>query len=306
MDDLLPEFLEETNEALATLNTGLVKFEQDPSDADILGNIFRLAHIIKCTSGFLGLPRLEKVAHRSEDLLGLFRDGKLEVSPEAATLILKCIDCFRGLLDELGKTGEEPEGDDTEIITELEAMAKGDTSAAPPTVQAATGGSDQAASNEASKEEIAVSMEAAALDGKEGAVKLSGKRILVVDDSRFFRNLIEPFLSVAGYEVFTAENGDSALQILEKGAEFDAIVSDIEMPGMNGFELCQAVKADGRWSNVPMIALSWRATDEFVQRGKKAGFQEYVAKTEREDLLAVLERALTTSVDATQPSGDTA
>jgi two-component system chemotaxis sensor kinase CheA len=68
MDDLLPEFLEETNEALATLDTELVKFEQDPSDADILGNIFRLAHIIKCTSGFLGLPRLEKVAHRSEDL----------------------------------------------------------------------------------------------------------------------------------------------------------------------------------------------------------------------------------------------
>jgi CheY-like chemotaxis protein len=306
MDDLLPEFLKETNEALAALDTELVKFEQDPSDAEILGNIFRLTHMIKCTSGFLGLPRLEKVARRSEVLLGLFRDGRLEVSPEAVTLVLKCIDCFRSLLDELRKTGEEPEGDDTEIITELETMANDDTSAALLTIEAATGGGGQAVSKELSKENIAASMEAATIDSKEGAAKLGGKRILVVDDSRFFRNLIGPFLSVAGYEVYTAENGNRALQILENGKEFHAIFSDIEMPGMNGFELCQAVKADGRWSNIPMFALSSHATEEFVQRGKEAGFQEYVAKTNRVDLLAVLELALITSVDPPQPAGDAA
>ncbi|MEQ8196181.1 MAG: chemotaxis protein CheW, partial [Rhodospirillales bacterium] len=143
----------------------------------------------------------------------------------------------------------------------------------------------------------------AALDGQQGAARLSGKRVLVVDDSRFFRNLIVPFLSVAGYEVFTAENGSSALQMLDRGAHFDAIVSDIEMPGMNGFEFAESVKADGRWTDTPLIALSSRAGQDFIERGKRAGFQEYVAKTKRDDLLAVLEVALTTPSDERAAGG---
>ncbi|MEQ8193207.1 MAG: Hpt domain-containing protein, partial [Rhodospirillales bacterium] len=146
MDDLLAEFLEETNENLAILDTELVKFEQDPSDSEILGNIFRLVHTIKGTSGFLGLPRLEKVAHRGEDLLGQFRDGKLQVTPAAVTLILKCIDRIRELLTELGETGEEPAGDDTELVSQLEAMASGETApaVAPPADDTANGAADEA------------------------------------------------------------------------------------------------------------------------------------------------------------------
>ena len=59
MDDLLREFLTETNESLDTVDNQLVRFEQDPSDAKILDNIFRLVHTIKGTCGFLGLPRLD-------------------------------------------------------------------------------------------------------------------------------------------------------------------------------------------------------------------------------------------------------
>lgn len=87
MDDLLSEFLTETSESLAVIDVELVKFEQDPNNAEILGNIFRLVHTIKGTCGFLGLPRLESVAHAGENILGKFRDGALEVTPEAVTLI---------------------------------------------------------------------------------------------------------------------------------------------------------------------------------------------------------------------------
>jgi two-component system chemotaxis sensor kinase CheA len=127
MDDLLNEFLTETAESIAVIDVELVKFEQDPNDAEILQNIFRLVHTIKGTSGFLGLPRLEKVAHHGEDVLGKFRDGELEVTPVAVTLILKAIDTIKVLLAELEDTGSEPEGDDSEIIAELEAMAENRT-----------------------------------------------------------------------------------------------------------------------------------------------------------------------------------
>ncbi len=127
MDDLLSEFLTETSESLAVIDVELVKFEQDPNDEAILGNIFRLVHTIKGTCGFLGLPRLEAVAHAGENVLGKFRDGVLDVTPEAVTLILKCIDTIRDLLGELESTGEEPEGKDTALIDELNAMAEGRT-----------------------------------------------------------------------------------------------------------------------------------------------------------------------------------
>ncbi len=134
MDDLLTEFLTETTESIGVIDGELVRFEQDPNDSEILSNIFRLVHTIKGTCGFLGLPRLEKVAHAGEDVLGLFRDGKLEVTPEAVTTILKCIDRIRELLEGLEETGEEPEGDDTEIITELRAHIGGESSPAPAVV----------------------------------------------------------------------------------------------------------------------------------------------------------------------------
>ena len=80
MDDLLSEFLTETSENLAVLDVELVRLEQTPDDPALLGNIFRLVHTIKGTCGFLGLPRLEAVAHAGENVLGRVRDGALPVS----------------------------------------------------------------------------------------------------------------------------------------------------------------------------------------------------------------------------------
>ncbi|HEY3144749.1 MAG TPA: Hpt domain-containing protein, partial [Dongiaceae bacterium] len=77
MDDLLSEFLTETSENLAVLDVELVKLEQNPNDMELLGNIFRLVHTVKGTCGFLGLPRLESVAHAGENILGKLRDGEL-------------------------------------------------------------------------------------------------------------------------------------------------------------------------------------------------------------------------------------
>ena len=91
MDDLLREFLTETNDSLEIVDVELVRFEQDPNNVQILDNIFRLVHTIKGTCGFLGLPRLEALTHAAETLMGKFRDG-MEVTSDAVTLILSTID----------------------------------------------------------------------------------------------------------------------------------------------------------------------------------------------------------------------
>src|SRR5918997_5190137 len=100
MDDLLREFLTETGEHLDTVDVELVRFEQDPNNQAILSNIFRLVHTIKGTCGFLGLPRLEALAHAAETLMGKFRDG-MPVTTEAVTVILLTIDRVKQILSDL-------------------------------------------------------------------------------------------------------------------------------------------------------------------------------------------------------------
>ncbi|MGF1463587.1 MAG: chemotaxis protein CheW [Maricaulaceae bacterium] len=134
MDDLLTEFLTETAESLDVIDTELVKFEANPNDVAILNNIFRLVHTIKGTCGFLGLPRLEAIAHAGETLLGKYRERSLTVTAEAVTLILESIDRIKSLLSHLEHEGAEPAGDDRDLIDQLEAAAEGklEGSSAPP------------------------------------------------------------------------------------------------------------------------------------------------------------------------------
>ncbi|MGY4618479.1 two-component system chemotaxis sensor kinase CheA [Bradyrhizobium sp. USDA 4472] len=123
MDDLLREFLTETSESLDTVDNQLVKFEQEPNNAKILDNIFRLVHTIKGTCGFLGLPRLEALAHAGETLMSKFRDG-MPVTGAAVTLILSSIDRIKEILAGLEATEAEPEGNDRDLIDKLEAMVE--------------------------------------------------------------------------------------------------------------------------------------------------------------------------------------
>ena len=157
MDELLSEFLTETSESLGTLDVELVKLEQDPNAPDLIDNIFRLVHTIKGTCGFLGLPRLEAVAHSAENVLGKVRDHELVVTPVAVSLILKSLDRIKDLLAALEATETEPDGNDADLIEQLDAMAVG--AEIPGVVEAETAAEDkplerQLKEGEATEEEL--------------------------------------------------------------------------------------------------------------------------------------------------------
>ena len=105
--------------------------------------------------------------------------------------------------------------------------------------------------------------------------------------------MLKPLLSAAGYHVTMADGGDEALSILESGGEFDIIVSDIEMPGTNGFDLARACRSDDRWKETPIVALSSHTAAIDLDRGREAGFTDYVAKSDRDGLLSALSQSLT-------------
>ncbi|MGH6726033.1 MAG: hybrid sensor histidine kinase/response regulator [Pseudolabrys sp.] len=133
MDELLREFVNETHESLDVVDVELVRFEQDPNNAKILDNVFRLVHTIKGTCGFLGLPRLEALAHAAETLMGKFRDG-LPATSDAVTLILATIDRIKQILETLEREQREPEGADEDLIADLERMVERVASVVAPTL----------------------------------------------------------------------------------------------------------------------------------------------------------------------------
>jgi two-component system chemotaxis sensor kinase CheA len=113
-------------------------------------------------------------------------------------------------------------------------------------------------------------------------------RVLLVDDSAFFRDLLTPVLQAAGFEVVAAANGEEALARLEENPRVDLVVSDLEMPGLDGFRFAERVRADARNAGLPLIALSSHLAASIVERGRQVGFDQFVAKFDRRGLIAAL------------------
>jgi len=128
--------------------------------------------------------------------------------------------------------------------------------------------------------------------GPQRPASTSRPRILVVEDSAFFRNMLVPALGAAGFEVTAAASGTQALKLREAGESFDAIVSDIEMPELDGLGLARAVRDGGAWHDTPMIALTSHTDAAAVARSREAGFADHVPKFDRDALLGALRGCL--------------
>jgi len=113
--------------------------------------------------------------------------------------------------------------------------------------------------------------------------------LLLVEDSDFFRNQVKKFIEDDGYTVEVAPDGLVAWTMLEGEPEkYDLVVTDIEMPNMDGFELARRIRQDTRFSMVPIVALTSLAGDEDMARGKALGIDEYQIKLDRELLLQTI------------------
>jgi two-component system chemotaxis sensor kinase CheA len=128
--------------------------------------------------------------------------------------------------------------------------------------------------------------------GSSGGGGRSGARLLVVEDSAFFRQVLAPSLQAAGFAVTAVGSAAEALALAESGAAFDAIVSDIEMPGMDGHAFVARLRAGGPWESLPMIALSGLSRPRDLEESRAAGFDDHVRKFDRESLLASLRQCL--------------
>ena len=138
---------------------------------------------------------------------------------------------------------------------------------------------------------------------KEMTPSASAQSVLLVDDSAFFRNMLAPVLKAAGYKVRVAPNAQEGLTVLRSGQTFDVVLTDIEMPDMNGFEFAETIRADQHLSTMPIIGLSSLVSPAAIERGRQAGFHDYVAKFDRPGLIAALKEQTAEQHRAAADSG---
>jgi two-component system chemotaxis sensor kinase CheA len=127
--------------------------------------------------------------------------------------------------------------------------------------------------------------------GTEEAIR--AKRLLVVDDSITTRTMVQSILDSAGYEVKTAPDGSAALNTL-RNERFDLVISDVEMPRMNGFELTKRIREDPALAELPIVLVTAREAQEDRERGIDAGANAYIVKSSfsQGDLLEVIGRLI--------------
>ena len=116
-------------------------------------------------------------------------------------------------------------------------------------------------------------------------------RILAVDDSPSMRDMVRIALTSAGFDVTSAGDGQEALDIARQSG-FDLVLSDVEMPGMDGFALTRTIRRTKGWENVPVVIMTSRGEDTARQAGLDAGASAYLLKNEfdQEQLVSTVRR----------------
>ena len=123
---------------------------------------------------------------------------------------------------------------------------------------------------------------------KEQPAQPRSRAVLLIDDSPFFRNMLTPVLQAAGFAVSAVGSAREALALLKDGRRFECAITDIEMPELDGFQFAEAVRADPQTAGLPVIGLSSVVSAEAIERGRRAGFHDFVAKFDRQGLIASL------------------
>jgi two-component system chemotaxis sensor kinase CheA len=131
MNEVVREFLIETHDNLAQLDLDLVTLEKEPAERETLARVFRTLHTVKGTAGFLGLQKLQAVAHAAENLLSRLRDGKLVFNPPIASALLQVVDAVRQMLAAVEATESDGDGDFSALIQALERLHAGSDGARP-------------------------------------------------------------------------------------------------------------------------------------------------------------------------------
>lgn len=278
-DELLAEllgiFAVEAEEHLRVMADGLLAIEQS-TDGPGLDEVFRAAHSLKGASRSVGLERAEAIAHALESVFAALQADSEAFDTSEFTFLYTAIDLLSGLI----AAGNNPSDDQLrlvpEVVADLTRMHAGDAAPAPPPpVAPAAAPSPPFAPTSPPASSTAV------------------WRVLVAEDSRTIRAMQRQVLEQAGHFVVMTADGEEAWSILQNN-DFDILVSDVQMPRLDGWELTSRVRAEPRFADMPILLLTSLDGDEDRARSREVGADAHMSKArfDGQALLSEIERLL--------------
>lgn len=119
----------------------------------------------------------------------------------------------------------------------------------------------------------------------------SVSRLMLAEDSNFYRNLLHSYLTASGYDVVIAKDGQEAWELLQR-EPVDLLITDIEMPKMTGLELTRKIRESEKLRRLPIIAVTSLSSEDDKRKGIQSGVDEYQAKLDRDKVLYAVEKLL--------------
>jgi len=263
-------YAEEAREQLQALKQGLAALAANPRDAEVLSSLHRSAHTVKGGARMLKLTAINELALQLEAVLTLLRDGRVAYGPELSDLIQRSGDVLSSLVEDAA-AGRPPGADFKPLCAGLaEVAARQGSAAVPAPAAAAPAPAAAAPAPAAAAPAPAVAVDPGSKAGRQ-------RRILVVDDSLLSREAAKDLLAPCGYLVDSAPDGEAGLRLAVENA-YDLVITDVEMPQMDGFALTARLRALEARRGIPIIIMSSRAEEDFKQRGLAAGANAYLVK----------------------------
>ncbi len=237
--EFLPIFREEATERLDNFVETLHSLDAEEPAPEALDLLRREAHTIKGAAGMVGLTHAHQLAHALEDVCRAAHDDGGALGTDLVEVLERAADALRAAI-------EGSENGNGKVQPHLVAVP-----------QNGNGNGNGHGSEEAAHDAL---------------------KLLVVDDSFTLRELQRRILARAGYRVVLAEDGRDALEVLDEDREIAMLVTDIDMPELDGFGLIEAVRADERFTSLPVIVVTARDADTDRRHGIELGANEYVVK----------------------------
>jgi len=247
----------------------------DPSDMAALERIARHLHAIKGSAPIVGAKPISEVARTAEESILLIKERPSLWSKVRGAMLLESFEFMKRQVGEF--VDGKPIDDAGSMIQRMESEFPGAREAA----KKAKAGSG-----------MSMLRSATAAAGDSHKAK---RKVLFVDDSQIARELYKVFLVNRGFDVETAGDGNEALELLRRAA-FDIVITDDQMPEMDGTELLRLSRADAALQTIPFIVISGKANDEARTKALERGAAAYLIKGdfEKEHLLEVLAQVLNT------------
>ncbi len=304
-DEIIGEFLRESNEHLDYLDNQFVAIEADPNDKKVLSAIFRSMHTIKGGAGMLQFGKLEKLAHTAESLLSHLRDGKLSLTSDMTNSLLKTVDAIRAILQTIAETNHDGDEAFVELINELSELQHQENT---PKVEVTPAIAEKTENEQPENKTVSEATTPTPIEIPKTATATDNTLNQLREDTtiRVDVHLLDNLMNLVGELVLARNNATQLVQRNEDSALQTSIsqISQITTELREGIMKTRMQPIEHIWSKFPRVvrdlAKSCNKNIRLVMNGKNTELDKSLIEAIRDPMTHLIRNAVDHGIESTE------